>query len=193
MSLVDFIKSHQVLSEAKEIIFYGGSFNPWHEGHSSCLRLAPSDLPIIVIPDHNPFKNLVDHSNKASSLSELQFKLKSFSNKSYLFDEFAKANVKNPTYTWFNELSEEFSQKKLSMLMGFDTFITIDRWINAEDLLTKITTLYVVDRLNDEKLKQDQLNRLKTYHNLKVVFLGEHPFESLSSSQIREDLKASEK
>jgi nicotinate-nucleotide adenylyltransferase len=186
MSLVSYIESHSELNSSSEIIFYGGSFNPWHDGHSSCLKLSPKDIPVIVIPDHNPFKNLVDHDNKASTLLELQVQLDSFKKKAFLFEEFAKANAKNPTNIWFAELSNKFPKKKLSMLMGFDTFITIDRWINANSLLEKVSCLYVVDRLNDDHLKQDQINRLSSYKNLKVIFLGEHPYEDISSTQIRE-------
>ncbi len=193
MNLEEFITFHTSLCEASEIIFYGGSFNPWHEGHSSCLRLVPSDVPVVVIPDHNPFKNLIDHNDKVSSLEDLKEKVSSFKNKSFVFDQFAKANTKNPTHTWFLGLADAFPNKKLSLLMGFDTFITIDRWINADELLQKISTLYVVDRLNDESLKRDQINRLGHYKNLKVVFLGEHPYEDLSSTSIRKNLNPSQK
>jgi nicotinate-nucleotide adenylyltransferase len=193
MSLIDFIESNSKLSDASEIIFYGGSFNPWHDGHASCLRLSPKDIPVIVIPDHNPFKNLVDHNSKASTLKELRIQLNSFERKPYLFEDFAVANTKNPTNVWFAELSNNFPNKRLSMLMGFDTFITIDRWINAEILLEQVTCLYVVDRLNDDSLKQDQIKRLSSFKNLEIIFLGEHPHEEVSSTQIREKLNSLKK
>jgi nicotinate-nucleotide adenylyltransferase len=184
MSLIDFIKKNN-LDVKKEIVFFGGSFNPWHAGHSSCLELIPENKTLIVMPDHNPFKELIESQQKETSLSQIKEVLRIFNKKIYLFDEFYLRNEKNPTSQWVEKLKAEFPQIKISLLMGFDSFISIDRWIEGENLLKNINSLYIVDRLNDNKIKTKQLEVLSQYSELKIDFLGEHPFEHLSSTAIR--------
>lgn len=186
MSLVSFIKNNSILNRSNELIFFGGSFNPWHDGHSSCLKLAPKDWPIIVIPDHNPFKDFVSHDDKASSIDEIRDHLKPILRETYLFDEYLIKNKKNPSHKWLTEVQENFPKKKISLLMGYDTYISIDRWIKAKKILNILDTLYVASRLDDEKIKFDQKKNLASINpNLKIQFLGNHDYEDLSSTQIR--------
>lgn len=186
MSLINFIKNNSVLAKSDELIFFGGSFNPWHEGHGSCLRLAPKNWPIIVIPDHNPFKDLVYSESKASSIEEIQAQLRKIDGITYLFDEYLVLNQKNPSHKWIAEIKEDFPTKKISLLMGFDTFISIDRWIKAQRILNILDSIYVASRLDDEEVKKKQTQVLTNINpNLKIVFLGHHEFEALSSTEIR--------
>ena len=62
MSIESFIENLPELEKREELIFFGGSFNPWHAGHSNCLRLMDPHKTIIVVPDHNPFKELVKNN-----------------------------------------------------------------------------------------------------------------------------------
>jgi nicotinate-nucleotide adenylyltransferase len=183
--LKTFLHQHN-LDKEEELIFFGGCFNPWHEGHSSCIKLMPEDKKIIVIPDHSPFKELTVSKQKHSSLDDIQKHLNSFEQQTYLFDGFFKADKQNPTYYWINELKNQYPNTKLSLLMGFDTFITIDKWTEAKELLKLLDTLYVASRLDDNAIKDKQeklLQELNPY--LKIDFLGNHPFEDLSSSKLR--------
>jgi nicotinate-nucleotide adenylyltransferase len=190
MSLINFIKNNSVLAKSNELIFFGGSFNPWHDGHSSCLKLAPKSWPIIVIPDHNPFKDLVNSGDKVSSIDEIQDQLSKIDRTSYLFDEYLVQNVKNPSHKWIAEIKKLFPDKKVSLLMGFDTFISIDRWIKADKILNILDTLYIASRLDDEEVKNTQIKTLQKINpQLIIDFIGHHEFEDLSSSKIREALK----
>ncbi len=189
MSIVNFIKNNSVLAKANELIFFGGSFNPWHEGHSSCLRLAPKDWPIIVMPDHNPFKDIVGTNQKLTSVEEIQENLRKIEATTYLFDEYLLKNQKNPSHKWISEVHKNFPHKNISLLMGFDSFISIDRWIKAETILSTVNTLYIASRLDDEKVKKKQIKVLKKVNSdLNVEFIGNHEYEDLSSTKIRENL-----
>ena len=42
------------LSTKKEITFFGGSFNPLHEGHLECIRQFNDPENLIVVPDNKP-------------------------------------------------------------------------------------------------------------------------------------------
>lgn len=185
--IIDFIENSELINE-DELIFFGGSFNPWHDGHSSCIRLMPKNKKIIVVPDHSPFKEITMNSQKGSSISEIKEHLKSFKHTTYLFEDFFYANKKNPTYSWIKLLKDKYPQKKLSLLMGFDSFMALDRWTNASGLLNSLNTIYVASRMDDESIKEEQLVTLHNINpNLDVIFLGGHPFEELSSTYIRKN------
>lgn len=185
MSIETFIESLPTLNEMDELIFFGGSFNPWHKGHSSCIELMDSSKPIIIVPDHNPFKELVPSDKKLSSLDQIKIKLKDFKNTTYLFSEFFEQDQKNPTYQWVAKLKAKFPQKKISLLVGFDTFMGIDKWINAESLLSHLNTIYIASRLDDEERKKMQIQILNNISSVHIHFLGRHDFENLSSSDMR--------
>lgn len=185
--LGDFIKSSELINE-EELIFFGGSFNPWHAGHASCIKLMPTKKKIIVIPDHSPFKEITTDKEKSSSIKDIKKGLNEFSHRTFIYDEFFYANKKNPTVTWINLLKKEFPEKKLSLLMGFDSFMTIDRWTNAIELLSDLSVIYVASRMDDESIKEEQRITLKNINQeLEIKFLGSHPHESLSSTEIRKN------
>lgn len=186
MNLVPFIDSHEELKRSRELIFFGGSFNPWHSGHSSCLTLAPTSHPIIVIPDHNPFKELTPALTKKSTAKDIQGELDKIETTTCLFEHFLNSNKKNPSHVWIEEVSKSFPEKNISLLMGFDTFISIDRWIAAKDVLNSLHSIYVASRLDDEKIKKEQVRILKEINPLiKIKFIGHHDYEELSSTQLR--------
>ena len=144
MSLKSFIENNDILKEANEITFYGGSFNPWHAGHTSCLELAPSNIPIIVIPDHNPFKELIGHQNKSLCLETIQNTTSKLEKQIFIFDEFYKLDQKNPTNEWLGKIHKDFPSKNFNLLLGFDTYITLHKWIEVKKVLNSIKSLFVV-------------------------------------------------
>ena len=187
MSLKDYIESNEKLSNSNELVFFGGSFNPWHSGHTSCVQLLPKDKALIVAPDHNPFKELVE--KKHCDLSDIKSELESSKREAFIYEGFLNQNKKNPTSVWISELKKAFPDKKLSLLIGFDSFASIDRWTNAQSLLSELFSLYVASRMDDPSIKEEQTQRLKEIApNLNVQFLGGHPHEEVSSTKIREGL-----
>ena len=190
MILADFINSISELKDSNELIFFGGSFNPWHEGHGSCLRLYNEENPIIVIPDHNPYKELVLTNEKLSGVEEIKNELSQIDTKTYLFDQFMQQDTKNPSHVWIRNLKEKLPKTKISLLMGFDTFIGLDKWINAEKVLCDLSRIYIASRLDNQEIKEKQFHLLKSINpNLDIVFLGHHDFEELSSSKLRQRAK----
>lgn len=185
--LITFIKKKHLDKKSREIIFYGGSFNPWHEGHMACLKLAPKDINIIIIPDINPLKNL-DGVKKENPIDKIKNAIAQLEQNCFVFEDFYHQNKPNPTAHWIQDLKQSDLNQNYSLLIGYDSFISIEKWINAEHLLNALSTLYIVDRQNNEKtFKKQQESLSKNFPKLKLVLLGKHPFESLSSTQIREN------
>jgi nicotinate-nucleotide adenylyltransferase len=184
MNICDFIKDSS-LETSKELVFFGGSFNPWHEGHSSCINLMPKNLPIVVIPDHNPFKEIVKSNDKLTSLTNLKETLSTFENKTYLFSSFFEKNEKNPTSTWVQQIKEQYPKLKISLLMGYDSFISLDKWIDTDKLLNNLENVYVASRMDDTEAKSLQIRALKQIADINIVFIGNHDFEHISSTNLR--------
>jgi len=173
--------------ETNEWVFFGGSFNPWHKGHQSCLNLLPEDKVCFILPDRNPYKEL-KVLEPVSTIIELVSKIK-FGKNHFIAPTFLLDFQKNPTITWIEKLHKDFPAKKLSLLMGFDSLTNVHNWVRACELLPKISTLYVVSRLEEDEERAEIVNPLmKMAPQLKVEFLGRHDYETLSSTEIRKTI-----
>ncbi len=179
MTLVDFISTH--FPNQKEIIFYGGSFRPWHEGHKACIDLLSPKNPLIVIPDHNPLKQDLSEKTTSRDFSEI---IRDLRLNQKLFTGFYDNFKKNPTYNWVNELQHALPHLKISLLMGFDSLLNIHKWYESETLIKILHQLYVVSRLESSQ-QRDEIIMNNIHLAQKVTFLGNHPFENISSTQIR--------
>lgn len=184
MKLIDFIKEYNL--DSSEIVFFGGSFHPWHEGHSECIRLLPKNKNLVVLPDHNPHKKLVESNARLSGIDEIKEELKKIPRETYLFDGFWSLDKVNPTVEWVKDLKGQNTGLKISLLMGFDSFEKIITWNESHILLNSLCTLYVVSRLEAKEQKELVAKKIKEVSpNIKIEFLGNHPFEHLSSTALR--------
>lgn len=167
-----------------EIVFFGGTFNPWHQGHQACLNLIPKDKTLLILPDRNPQKELRE-LEPVYTLLQISSRARLKDNQ-YLVPTFLLEQKKNPTVEWVEKLKNDFPTLNISLLMGFDSFSTLKTWIRTGDLLPKIHTIYVVSRLEDDgdrRLALDEAHALGPHLN--VIFLGKHEYENISSTDIR--------
>lgn len=168
----------------EEWVFYGGSFQPWHQGHQNCLNLLPQDKTCIIIPDINPQKDKVEFE-LVSRILEISSKCR-LRDHQYLCPTFLSQNRKNPSINWIEKIQELVPNKKISLLMGFDSIYSIHTWVRSEELLKKIFAIYIASRMeSDEMQKEISEKILKINPNLKIIFLGRHDEEQLSSSKLR--------
>ncbi len=168
------------LSEfSKGVILFPGSFSPWHKGHEACA-LAQRQTPVVIIPDFNPWKKL----REDSIWSELK-SLWNFSRGNSgvsVFPGFLAMNEKNPTVSWLPKLS--IDEKWL--LMGDDSFLSLDKWKDSQLLITSLKGVLVCPRLGDQDALNRQAVQLKEHSELEVRFLPPHDFQQLSSTKIRQ-------
>lgn len=168
----------------EEWVFFGGSFNPWHKGHQACLDLLPKEKICFILPDKNPLKEDTLREPVVTSL-ELIRKIK-FGPHHYFVPTFLIHKEKNPTITWVEKVHADFPDKKLALLIGFDSLKSIHTWLRSEELLNKLSTIYVVSRLEDDEDREKVAGPLqKIAPKLHVEYLGRHEFEKLSSSDLR--------
>jgi len=172
----------EVLSD--ELIFFGGSFFPWHKGHQTCLNFIDPKKKCLILPDRNPQKDLMLQKPEDYFVTLIQnLELRPGH---HLSPSFILSPYKNPTFDWVNRLTEHYPQAKISLLMGFDSLRTIESWIRANELLPRLSKLYVLSRLErDDEAIQVKLKLESTFKQLQIEYLGHHEFENLSSTELR--------
>ncbi len=167
-----------------EWVFFGGTFYPWHSGHQACLNLLPEEKTCFVLPDRNPWKETSDRDPVLSTI-ELAGKIRFRANQ-FLVPTFLLDNKKNPTIEWLEVLRTKYPKKKLSLLMGFDTFLNLTEWTRATELLPLLHTIYVASRLEKEEEQKKAEASVKALNpKLNIVFLGHHAHEQISSTSLR--------
>jgi len=184
--LAEFIKSEGRLKSSKKIAFYGGSFNPWHMGHQSCVELASGKTPVVVLPDHNPTKSLQVVSERLTDLSEIVSSIDSIEN-AKLFSGFFEKQKSNPTHYWFREIRRLFPKKKLGLVLGYDSFSGVLSWRESEQLLEDMDFIQVISR--GESRAQGAFTKeelLRSFSHLEINMLGRHQYETFSSTFLRE-------
>jgi nicotinate-nucleotide adenylyltransferase len=187
----------KLFQENTEWCFFGGTFNPWHPGHSACISLCEAPH-IFILPDNNPLKMI--NRPLAESLTDMwrqeELKLKGIP---YL--GFVANYLPNPTFPWMQKIRESHPQKILSLLVGMDSFVYFEKWFKAEQLIKILNKFYVVPRSLDDlapndpsvwaKNFQESSDWMKAINNqLEIQLLPHHPFEKISSTELRKKLTA---
>ena len=112
--------SHIAFNWKEEVVFFSGTFNPWHEGHRECLK-AMGDRQVLLCPDWSPWK-----SEGTQDLSPLEQEADNYPN-IYLFKGLIESGKFNPTFEWFTQLEIE----KPSFLMGGDQWLKFHDWAQS--------------------------------------------------------------
>ena len=169
---------------ASDVVFYGGTFDPWHEGHLACLQLAPAELPLIICPDRNPHKNM-RVGDGIGRYMNLQQQVPQQTHV-HLYPGFLLKEEINPTVNWVLRVKRNRPDLRVHLLMGHDNFAGLASWNQASELMKLISGIYVVARLEpdqDHEKAKDWV--LQQNPQMKVNYLGHHLHEDKSSSLLR--------
>jgi nicotinate-nucleotide adenylyltransferase len=172
------------LHEDKETIFFPGSFNPWHAGHRACLDLAPKESSIIVVPDFNPWKDREDVQTGCGWEKYMTLALGLKDTPYSVFPGFLGLEKSNPTVDW---LPFTRIEKKV-LLVGDDSFLSLEKWKETDKLISFLSKIYVVPRESDTKqIESTRKKLLEQRPNLEIVILPNHPHQDVSSTKIRNE------
>lgn len=161
------------------VTFFGGSFNPFHLGHLECVKLCPEEN-IVIVPDHNPHKDLRELENPFNEFLNLLEKFKQTN--ASIYPGFLTLNRSNPTADWLVKVQV----LEINFLMGDDSFMNLLRWKTPEILLNRLTKLYVVPRNFNESDYREQVKKIKDLNpHLIIEILSDHPYKNLSSTSLR--------
>ncbi|MBY0515824.1 MAG: adenylyltransferase/cytidyltransferase family protein [Bacteriovoracaceae bacterium] len=172
---------------ASDVVFFGGTFDPWHQGHRACLEKVPQNLPLIICPDRNPQKPLKRDEDVFTFFNQLKTQIqKSGREKLHIHPGFLLQTELNPTVRWVLRLKHHRPDLRVHLLMGHDSFKSLPTWIQAADLMKLISGLMVVSRLEEDSQHAiDSKWALDQNPNLEIKFMGHHDFEDISSTNLR--------
>ena len=170
---------------------YGGAFDPVHLGH---IKIA---LHILAQPEISELRLLPCYlhpdKNKSHATSAHRRNMLKLIAKESLIVDHCELNRKGVSYTV--DTAKQLRQKlgaemPLALVLGLDTYATINSWQNAEQL-PSLLHLIVVAR---PKIKFENCNngwqsvdtlRAMAYRPAGMVYLMPEPLIDISSSQIR--------
>ena len=161
-----------------KIGIYVGSFNPPHLGHIKIANhLVDNYLDkVIIVPTGNYWdkQDLIDIYHRINML-------KFFENKNIMIDN--KNNDVSYTYQLLDNLSHEYKEDELYLILGADNLINLDKWKNYDKILRY--NLIVLNRSNIDALKYlNQLNKITNY-----IVVDDLSNIDISSTLIRNKLK----
>jgi len=183
-----FNPDHSEKFHSKCITFFGGSFNPWHDGHLACTNLMEKymgvDHELIIVPDISPWKN-----NQSISLLKRWNLFQNVLSKSehLVYPDFLFQDQKNPTFHWISRLKKNREDLEVNLLIGFDSFCSLEKWYEARQLIKLLNGLYIASRNDIRTLRELKQAKYKDINpNLSIKFLGHHRHENVSSTQLRQ-------
>ncbi|EQC43834.1 cytidylyltransferase [Bacteriovorax sp. Seq25_V] len=175
----------KVIDDNFDLTFFGGSFNPWHPGHSECIKqCAQFENAIVVVPDYSPWKdNLME--SPLREMIKISKKVRGASANAAVYPGFWGSSQRNPTSKWIKDVQES----KKNWLMGEDTFDTLLSWFEVDTFLDEIEKIYILPR-SFERRSSSSVAEVEKYivdkhPSLDVIWLKDHPFKDLASSKIR--------
>ena len=119
--------------------FYGGSFNPIHNGHIALARhfLTGMNLDEVwfVVSPQNPFKrNANDLMADKARFNIVQAAL---ANEPHLHATDYELHLPTPSFTWrtLQALAHDEPQRAFVLLIGADNWVSFPKWNHHEDIL----------------------------------------------------------
>lgn len=169
-------------------VYFGGSFNPWHQGHDQCLKQcsdAVESLDLVVVPDTNPWKDNVEVMGSRCFYQRYLEMARRLESTGYsIFSGFWGSETPNPTINWLPHTREE----RRGLLIGDDNFMQFAKWKDYGLLLRSLDFLYSVPRHFDLKDLEEQKKKLQVENDkLKIEVMYEHPYQELSSTEMRKN------
>jgi nicotinic acid mononucleotide adenylyltransferase len=165
-------------TSSPNVVLFPGSFSPWHRGHEACV-LGQNKGAVVVIPDFNPWKKVRDNSTWKELQSLWRFALEA--SEVSLFVGFLAKKEGNPTVSWLPKLGI----KEKWLLMGDDSFLSLHKWKDSQLLLHSLAGLLVCPRMGRKDELKKQADFLRGSCSIKIEFLEPHPFQNLSSTDLR--------
>lgn len=195
---------------APDIIFFGGTFDPPHDGHTGCVRMALDRFPeatVLIGPamlpasTHEAGKEPETDYETRVTLCNLEFSGLSTRVEISRIEE--QLPVPNYSVMTIRALEEKYPGKSLGILIGMDQFENFGAWRDAYEILGEVS-LIVVGRNEQESDKLDEARFIKAQEKLKLgspdvgasfkkVFFLKGQISPASSTAIRQKIKTGQK
>lgn len=179
-----------------KIGFFGGSFNPVHNGHFEIVSSAIEKLgleKIIVIPTFiSPFKK--DSNSFVADGYDRIFMCKLAFSGIPIVEvsdfEIAKAGV-SYTFETIEHFRKIYPDDEFFLIIGSDMLLSFERWKNFEEIMRNCTIISA-SRIDKSANYPELLECKKSLEKFgEVVVMETSPFE-ISSTEIREKIMKNE-
>ncbi len=165
---------------------FGGTFNPFHNGHYEMHKALQQDASIDEIwlmPDRIPPHKICDFLAKDNDRIKMcEIMAEEFSKAQVCLVEFEREG-KSYTYDTVLELTKKYPNKKFIFVCGGDMFVYFKKWYRYEDLLNLIP-FYVFRRKGTD---EDEFNRcFEDFSKMGMdILLKETVISNISSTEFR--------
>lgn len=174
-----------------KIGIFGGSFDPIHVAHLLLAQKAAEQFAldrvhfvVAYIPPHQKKKNLSDGDVRASLVEKAVRE-----NPLFVMDD-RELKRKGASYTL--DTLESFSREdQLYFILGADSLFAFEFWYQPQEILKRATVLVGNRPPHSREALDAQAIRLMEKFGGKIVVF-DFPWLNISSSDIREQLKAGE-
>jgi nicotinate-nucleotide adenylyltransferase len=165
--------------EAKPVLFFGGTFNPPHYGHSNLIHYVLEHMDfsrVYIIPSyHPPHKNEFDavSFDDRLQMTRILFHGQNLPDNVEISD--MERNLATPSYSWqtLEHLHKKHPHSKIYMLIGMDMYLNLHKWDNYEELIKNYNFII---------LKRKNLIAPKISSG---DILLDNPYWNISSNEIR--------
>lgn len=163
----------------KPVLFFGGTFNPPHFGHTNLIQYVVSQREfshVFVVPSyhppHKPEQDSVSFEDRLE-MTRIMFNSQKMPGNVEVSD--MEKNLPVPSYSWrtLEHLKKEFPLSKIYMLIGMDMYLNLHQWKNYEEL-KKNYNFIILKRKNLVPLMISEGD-----------ILLDNPYWNISSNEIR--------
>lgn len=173
-----------------DVLIFGGSFDPIHEGHLHMLKAAISEcVPehVVVIPNYvSPLKSQTLFST-TQRLNMTQKVISDTFNTISIEVSDIEVNSETKSYTvnTLESLSQQYPNKTLGFLCGSDSALSFHKWVKPDRILDLATCIVI---LRETDSRKDVETYFKTRFHLDNVMILNSPLHPASSTQIRSEI-----
>ena len=177
----------------RRIGIFGGSFDPVHLGHiglaRDAVKLAGLEKVILIPAKLQPFKLDKEVTAGEDRLNMLQLASEGDDTLEVSDYEMTKEGV-SYTYLTMRAMKEYYGpETKLYFITGTDSFLNIDKWKNAEELLTSYSFLVGTRPGYKDRELEECIDRISRDYNTEVKHIDNIQVD-VSSTEIRERIEA---
>lgn len=173
----------------KRIAFFGGAFNPIHNGHLhlvESLRVQIRFDRVLIIPSRiSPHKDSGELIDGAHRLAMCRIAVRGTSLCVSAME--LRREGKSFTVDTIHQLQRAFPGDEIYMIVGSDMLLTLDTWHRAEEIMRSVTVCAAAREMGEYKRLLQKQEELKKMGGRSVVC----PMEAMpvSSTFIRERIR----
>ena len=171
---------------------FGGTFNPFHNGHYDMLKALSNDSSvdeIWIMPDRiPPHKECEYMASDQDRINMCEIMAQEFPKAQVCLIEFEREG-KSYSYDTVLQLFDRYPNKKFIFVCGGDMFLYLPYWYKYEDLI-KLLPFYVFSRVGTDTCEFKKA--VTEFKNMGMrLVLNDAPIKNVSSTDFRNTKDAS--